>query len=124
MAKPERRASVFGEQLGEINTMKITLFALCFLCATAALGQSLGGSVGSASMSSTIQMTSHPERAAQAPMALEQSLFDHSGYFFVEGERPLWEVQPLSPKVPLGDIARALRKNHETAKKADFVRND
>jgi hypothetical protein len=124
MAKPERLASGFGEHLREIDTMKTTLFALCFLCATAALGQSAGGSVGSASMSSTIQMTSHPQRAAQTPMALEQSLLDHSSYFFVEGERPLWEVQPLSPKVPLGDIARALRKEHEAAKKADFVRND
>jgi hypothetical protein len=124
MAMPERLASVFGKQLGEINTMKTTLFALCFLCATVALGQSAGGSVGSASMSSSLQMTSHPQHAAQAPMALEESLFDHSGYFIVEGERPLWEVQPLSPKVPLGDIARALRKEHEAAKKADFVRND
>ncbi len=104
--------------------MKTTLLALCFLCATAAFGQSAGGSVGSASMSSSIQMTSHPQHASQMPMAQEQNLFDHSGYFFVEGERPLWEVQPLSPKVPLGDIARALRKEHETAKKADFVRND
>jgi hypothetical protein len=115
---------VQGFGTGEMNKMKTTLFALCCLCGTAALGQSIGGSVGSASMSSTIQMTSHQQRAAQTPMALEQSLFDHSGYFIVEGERPLWEVQPLSPKVPLGDIARALRKEHETAKKADFVRND
>jgi hypothetical protein len=115
---------VQGFGTGEMNTMKITLFALCFFCAASALGQSAGGSVGSASMSSSIQMTSHPQHAAQAPMALEESLFDHSGYFIVEGERPLWEVQPLSPKVPLGDIARALRKEHDTAKKAEFVRND
>jgi len=33
-------------------------------------------------------------------------------------------VQPLAPTVPLGDIARMLRKEHATAKKADFVRND
>jgi hypothetical protein len=123
MASP-KDGLVQGFGTGEMNTMKITLFALCFLCATAALGHSLGGSVGSANMSSTIQMNSHPEHATQAPMALEQSLFDHSGYFIVEGERPLWEVQPLSPKVPLGDIARALRKDHQTTKKANFVRND
>jgi hypothetical protein len=123
MASP-KDGLVQGFGTGEMNTMKTTLFALCFFCATAALGQSFAGSVGSASMSSSIQMTSHPQHAAQAPMAMEQSLFDNSGYFFVEGERPLWEVQPLSPKVPLGDTARALRKEHETAKKADFVRND
>jgi hypothetical protein len=112
-------------ETGEMNTMKTTvILVLCFLCATVAFGQSAGGSLGSASMSSSIQMPSHPQHAAQAPMALEESLLDHSGYLIVQGERPLWEVQPLSPKVPLGDIARALRKDHETAKKADFVRND
>jgi hypothetical protein len=104
--------------------MKTTLFGLCFLCATAAFGQS---AVGGGTLSNEVQvfqMASHPQRATQMPMAQEQNLFDRSGYSFVEGERPLWEVQPLAPKVPLGDIARALRKEHETAKKADFVRND
>ena len=104
--------------------MKTTLFALCFLCATAAFGQSAAGGGALSNEVQVFQMASHPQRATQMPMAQEQNLFDRSGYFFVEGERPLWEVQPLSPKVPLGDIARTLRKEHETAKKADFIRND
>jgi hypothetical protein len=108
----------------EIKAMKTALFVLCFLCATAALGQSTGGAVGSATLSSTIQMASHAEHASQQPLAQEQSLLEHSNYFYAQGERPLWEVQPLSHTVPLGDIARMLRKEHATAKKADIVWND
>jgi len=56
-------------------------------------------------------------------MAQEQSLLQGSGSVYVaEGERPLWEVAPKEPPaVPLGDVARAYRKQHETAKKAQFV---
>ena len=57
-------------------------------------------------------------------MALEQNLLENASYSYARGERPLWEVQPLAHQVPLGDIARALKKEHETAKKADFIRND
>jgi hypothetical protein len=115
----------FADFGGEIKAMKTTLFALCFLCATtAAFGQSAAGGGALSNEGQVFQMASHPQRATQMPMAQEQNLFDRSGYSFVEGERPLWEVQPLSPKVPLGDIARALRKEHETAKKAEFIRND
>ena len=57
-------------------------------------------------------------------MGLEQNLLVNASYLYVQGERPLWEVQPLAPQVPLGDIARAYRKEHEAAKKADFIRND
>src|ERR1700693_191626 len=97
----------------EINAMKTALFVLCFLGATAALGQSTG-SAGSATMSSTVQMSNHAERASQQPLAPEQSLMERSNYYFAQGERPLWEVQPLSKShpVPLGDIARMLRKEH------------
>lgn len=101
--------------------MKTTLFVLCFLCATTALGQTVGGSVGGATMSSSIQMASHSERASQTAMAPEQSLLEHSNYLCFQGERPLWEVQPLAPVVPLGDIARMYRKDHELVKKADIV---
>jgi hypothetical protein len=110
----------------EINAMKAALLGLCFLCATAALGQSVGGSVGAAPVASSVQMASHAEHASQQPLAQEQSLLEHSNYFYAQGERPLWEVQPLSKSrpVPLGDIARMLRKDHEMAKKADIVLHD
>jgi len=105
--------------------MKIAAFVLCFLCTTVALGQSIGGgSVGGAVLSSTVEMVSHPEHASQQAMAQEQSLLEHSNYFYAQGERPLWEVQPLAHHVPLGDIARMLKQEHATAKKADIVVND
>jgi hypothetical protein len=108
------------EKLG-MKAMKTAVLGFCFLCATGAFGQS----VGSAIMSSVIQMTSHAEQASQHAMAPEQSLMEHSGFSYAQGERPLWEVQPLSQArpVPLGDIARMLRKEHETCKKADIVVN-
>jgi hypothetical protein len=103
--------------------MKTALFVLCVLCATAALGQSVGGSALSSQVQ-VFEFASHPEHASQQPMAQEQSLLDHSGYFYAQGERPLWEFAPVSQTVPLGDVARALRKEHAMAKKADMVRND
>lgn len=99
--------------------MKATVFAFCFLCTTAALGQSLGAPA----MSSTYQMTGHQQQASAHPMAQEQNLLQGSGSVYIaQGERPLWEVAPPEPPaVPLGDIARMLKKEHETAKKAQFV---
>ncbi len=110
----------------EINAMKTALFVLCFLCASVAFGQSVGGTVGAASLSSTVQMAAHPQRASQTPMGLEQSLLEHSNYTIAEGEMPLWEVQPPSQfrPMPLGDVARMYRKDHELVKKADIVVHD
>jgi hypothetical protein len=103
--------------------MKTGLFVLCFLCATTALAQSTGAGALNNEVQ-PFQMPSHTQHASQQPMALEQNLLENVSYSYVQGERPLWEVQPLAHQVPLGDIARALRKEHETAKKADFIRND
>jgi hypothetical protein len=103
--------------------MKTTLFLLCLLSATAALGQSVGGSALSAEVQ-PFEMSGHQSRAAQHPMASEQSLLETSSYSYAQGERPLWEVAPVIHAVPLGDIARMLKKEHDAAKKATFVRND
>jgi len=99
--------------------MKAIVFAICFLCATAALGQS----IGTPTMNSTYQITTHQQQASARPMAQEQSLLQGSGSVYIaQGEVPLWEVPlPEPPTVPLGDVARAYRKQHETAKKAQFV---
>jgi hypothetical protein len=109
----------------EINAMKTTLFVLCCLCATAALGQSVG-SVAAAPVTSTIQMASHAEHATQQPLAQEQNLLERSNYYYAQGEMPLWEAQGRSKShpVPLGDIARMLRKDHELVKKADIDVHD
>jgi len=99
--------------------MKVTVFAYCFLCTTAALGQS----AGTPTMGSSYQVASHQQQASVHSMAQEHSLLDGSGSVYIaQGERPLWEVAPPEPPaVPLGDVARAYRKQHETAKKAQFV---
>jgi hypothetical protein len=96
---------------------------LCFLCATAALGQSFAPAALSNDVQ-PFQMNSHPAHATQHPMAAEQSLLDSSSYVYAQGERPLWELAPVTVAVPLGDVARMFRQEHLTAKKADFVRND
>jgi hypothetical protein len=103
-----------------MNAMKSTFFMLCFLCTTAALGQSVGGPTLS-SQPQVFQVPSHPEHAFPQSMAQQQSLLERSGSVYARGERPLWEVAPVSRVVPLGDVARILRKEHATAKKADVV---
>lgn len=101
---------------------KATLFVLCLLCATGALGQSVGGVLSSEPQ--VFRVPDHALHAAQQRMATEQSLLESSSYTIVQGERPLWEFAPDPHAVPLGDIARMLKREHETAKKAYFVRND
>ena len=96
--------------------MKKLLFAACFLFATSAFGQ-----VGTSSLSSQITeytFASHPAKADFKEMGHPQNLLDSSGYTYAQGERPLWEVAPESHEIPLGDIARAIRKEHESTKKA------
>jgi hypothetical protein len=97
--------------------MKTTVFALCLLCATAALGQSAG-----APSLQSLQFASHPQSASPQPMAQEHSLLEGSGTVTIaHGELPLWEVAPKIHEVPLGDAARAQKKEHAKVKKAKVV---
>jgi len=68
-----------------------------------------------------LQVPDNPAHASQHEMAQEQNILEHSGYTYAQGERPLWEFGPVSQPVPLGDSARALRKQHEAAKKSEIV---
>lgn len=99
--------------------MKTTLliFAILF-CATAALGQS-----GISSQPVIVQFTEHPEHASVTPMATERPIVGGApdNYSYAHGERPLWEFGPVSEPVPLGDVARAFRKEKLAAKKAEIV---
>jgi hypothetical protein len=52
-------------------------------------------------------------------MAIEQDLLQSFQYVHAQGVRPLWEVGTSTSEVPLGDIARALRKERENGKKAE-----
>ena len=83
---------------------KATLIALCLLFATAAFGQSFGGVLSAEPQ--VFRPPDHSLRAAQMPMGQAQTLLESNTFSYVEGERPLWEVQPARREVPLGDVAR------------------
>jgi len=99
--------------------MKTLLLAFCVLGATAAFAQSAPVLSNEPFI---MQMPEHVQHASQHEMASSQSLLQSGAYTIETGERPLWEFGPVSaPPTPLGDIARAYRKEHEFAKRAEFV---
>lgn len=90
------------------------------LAATVAFGQSAGVL---SSVPQEVHMSEHPMHAEVRPMASERSLVGGgpNTYTVAHGERPLWEFGPVSdPERPLGDVARDLRKEKQTAKKAEI----
>lgn len=99
--------------------MKTLFFTLFLLLTTAAFGQAIGYAISN--QPQVMEIPSHPLHAALQPMAEEQSLVAGSGYVSAQGEKPLWEVARVSDAMPLGDVARLLRKQHATAKKATIV---
>jgi hypothetical protein len=101
--------------------MKITLLALLILCSATVLGQ-----VYSSVLSSQPQMVTmieHPEHASHHAMAEEKPLVGGSPntYSYAQGERPLWDFGAVTEQAPLGDVARAYRKQKLTARKAAIV---
>jgi hypothetical protein len=99
--------------------MKTALFATILLCSAAAFGQA--GTLSNQAM--PLQMPDHPQHASYTAMASETSIIGGSTntYTYAQGERPLWEFGPVSRPTPLGDIARAYRKEKVAAKKAEIV---
>jgi hypothetical protein len=102
------------------DTMKTTLLIITILCSVAALGQS------ASSISNNpqpLRISGHPEYASQGTMATEHSLVGGgaSTYTYAQGERPLWEFGEIKPQIPLGDVARSVRKEKLTAKKAEII---
>jgi hypothetical protein len=101
-----------------MSTLKTPLFALFFLFGTAALGQVAGYLSNEPQI---LQIPSHPQHAARQPMGQEQYLTETvNGYTYAKGERPLWDLLSAASVVPLGDVARTLRKEHASARKASF----
>jgi hypothetical protein len=101
--------------------MKITLFTFIFCSALftpAALGQV--GAVLS-SQPQVIASPSHPLHAEMHSLAAESPLVGGGTYTYAQGERPLWEFGPVAEPTPLGDVARAFRKEKMTARKAEKV---
>src|SRR5437660_9532335 len=68
--------------------MKTTLFLFCLFCAGAAFGQSTTGYGALSNEPQVLQMPSHPQHAAQRPMAAEQSLLETSVPLYARGQRP------------------------------------
>jgi hypothetical protein len=104
--------------LAKINLAKTTIFTLCFLCflcATAAFGQT--ASVLSSYAQPTV-MPEHLQHASEHALAKETSLLSTSTYGYAQGEQPLVEFGTLPYETPLGDVARAYRKEHATTAKA------
>jgi hypothetical protein len=101
--------------------MKIAVLILCFFCATLAFGQAaVGGGVMNAEPQ-PLQFYNHPGHASHKAMATEESLLQPSAYLSAKGARPLWEVAKLPDPIPLGDIARALREEHDIVRKSEVI---
>jgi hypothetical protein len=65
-----------------------------------------------------LEMADHVQHASQHAMAQETSLLGNSSYAYAQGERPLWEFPSDKQETPLGDVARAYRKEHAATAKA------
>jgi hypothetical protein len=96
--------------------MKITILAMMILGSAAAFGQS-----GTAPETTPLQMADHTQHANYTAMATAQSLSPSDTITYAQGERPLWEFGPVSVPVPLGDVARAYRKEKQAAKKSEII---
>jgi hypothetical protein len=105
--------------------MKRFLLILLFgtlSCATAN-AQAIGGNMVNAQPQPLV-IADHPQHASQTPLAPEQSLLEQSQSVWGHGERPLWEVMPPKPFVPIAEFARSFRQEHTRAKRAVIVWND
>ena len=103
----------------EARTMKTTLLILMILCAATAFGQA--GAISS--QPTIIQIPDHPGHASLTPMACEHPLVGGApdAYSYAQGEQPLWEFGSVTQPRPLGDVARAYRKEKLEGKKAEIV---
>lgn len=97
----------------------LALVTQCLLSTPSAHAQMVGAVLSS--QPQVVQVPSHPEHAAQKPMAQENNLLGTSTLTIAQGERPLWEFATSVNAIPLGDIARMLRDQHANTKKAEKV---
>lgn len=98
--------------------MKLLAVAVGLLWASTAWGQAVVGGGALSAEPQVIQFYSHAQHASQLGMAIEQRVMERSSAVVEHGTKPLWEVGHLSETVPLGDIARELRQQHQPDKKA------
>jgi hypothetical protein len=100
--------------------MSLLVFVLCIGGSITATAQNIVASLAN-SQPQMLVLADNPQHASQAPMAVEHDLLEHGGSTSAQGERPLWEVMPEVPRIPLGDIAREFKKEHEAARKAALI---
>ena len=93
------------------------LFLGCIFCAIGAAGQT-SISYSLSAEPQVFRMPEHTLHASQTELAQEQDLRERSSITYAQGERPLWEVVPPPPFVPIANLARTLRSEHARAKKA------
>lgn len=112
---PERSSTAGGE-----TDMKTTLLMLiaCFALSTTALAQYMGGGWALDNQAHPTVFASHDQHAYEAPLAPERDLYVRTATVIAQGETPLWEFPHPEQTMPLGDIARLLREQHATVKKA------
>lgn len=100
--------------------MKTTLLILTILFTAAVMAQTPAPVISSQPM--IVRVPDHPQTAEIGSMGREHSLLGGGSYSYAQGERPLWEFGPVSaPPKPLGDVARELRREKQSAKKAEIV---
>src|SRR5271170_6787902 len=108
--------------LTKTNGMKPAIAALsflCFLCATSAFAQN---APVLSNNPAPIQIQEHVQHASDHALASESTLFSSaSPYSYAQGEVPLADVGTIPYETPLGDIARAYRKEHAIVPKATKV---
>jgi hypothetical protein len=99
--------------------MKTTTLVFCFLgllCATAAFGQTAPLLVANPQ---PVAMPDHAQHASEHAMANESSLLGSNPYTYARGEQPLSEFGSAPAyETPLGDVARAYRKQRLATPKA------
>jgi hypothetical protein len=104
--------------------MKLAISVFFLVCAASAFGQSAGYI---SSQATPVRFQENPQHATNHDMATEQSLISYNStpYHYEKGEQPVWQFGVLQPTQPLGDIARAVRKEKLTSmKRAEFVWED
>jgi len=102
--------------------MKTTLLLLFLLSTVAAFGQVGVGAISS--QPQVLQMADHPQHAETHAMGREQYIVGGASdnYHVEHGERPLSDFGEMSiDPLPLGDVARAYRKQKMTGKKAEII---
>src|SRR5437868_4555699 len=102
----------------------VAAFCLLFVFGVAGAAAQVAGGALSA-QPQIFEIPSHPERAAQQTLSREESLLETSTITSAKGEMALWEApRKITSVMPLGDVARMFRKEHEVAKKAILVKEN